>query len=593
MTEKMIAKQLPDSDSLVVDPKDYYRQVLFGYYNFDCFVKEGVIRTAKFYIPDGTVYNQPTIFITIPDGEETYDFLVKSGWKEMADKKKFHIVMMEPKDGKWGDAEEEAEYITALNTDVSFRPFFCAFPGNFYGFGYGNAADILAKQARRFVRCWAGIALIGSKGMEEAEKDMLSKLETKVPGVSAAMVQMAAWICSENDDEAVEREISYYRNANHSKAEPEVKTGVKVWSPMEGGSVDEHWCSKVAYDKKNWKDCLSYAYCEKVYDEVMAGVYRYPGYANGAVRRNADIRDRGFKRFTADVAGGYNADGSDTYRRIWWVYVPETAEQTKPMPAVFVFHGAGGSADEIADRSGWAYVAEKYGFLIICPQASVPNRKRVVSDMVTNEMFRAMWNDIAAQEKRPDDILFVDYLYKWLLDNYNVDRSRIYASGQSSGGGMTWACAAFRPDYFAAVAPVSANVLTLEPGELKPFVNSSIIPVMANLGLMDNVFKGGFSGENSKALVDHWVDTYKLSPAWDGYTYNDGGKNCSYKEKEYANFLFKTKDGVPLLRLVENDLKTHAIMPAECEMAWTEWFTKFTKDPETKDLYYEGKKVEI
>ena len=138
--EKVIAKQLPDSDSLIVDPKDYYRQVLHGYYNFDCFVKEGVTRTAKFYIPEGTVYNQPTIFITIPGGEDTYDFLVKSGWKQMADEKKFHIVMMEPKDGKWGDPEEEAEYFTALNTDVSFRPFFCAFPGNFYGFGYGEAA---------------------------------------------------------------------------------------------------------------------------------------------------------------------------------------------------------------------------------------------------------------------------------------------------------------------------------------------------------------------------------------------------------------------------------------------------------------------
>ena len=85
-----MAKQLPDSDSLVVDPKDYYRQVLHGYYNFDCFVKEGVIRTAKFYIPEGTVYNQPTIFITIPGGEDTYDFLVKSGWKQMADEKKLH-----------------------------------------------------------------------------------------------------------------------------------------------------------------------------------------------------------------------------------------------------------------------------------------------------------------------------------------------------------------------------------------------------------------------------------------------------------------------------------------------------------------------
>ena len=104
---------------------------------------------------------------------------------------------------------------------------------------------------------------------------------------------------------------------------------------------------------------------------------------------------------------------------------------------------------------------------------------------------------------------------------------------------------------------------------------------------------GGFGDEKGKALADHWIETYKLAPAWDGYTYNDGGKNCSFKKGEFANFIFSTKAGVPLLRLVENDYKTHAIMPTECEMAWTEWFTKFSKDPDTKELYYEGNKVEI
>ena len=591
--EKVIAKQLPDSDSLIVDPKDYYRQVLHGYYNFDCFVKEGVTRTAKFYIPEGTVYNQPTIFITIPGGEDTYVFLVKSGWKQMADEKKFHIVMMEPKDGKWGDPEEEAEYFTALNTDVSFRPFFCAFPGNFYGFGYGEAADILAHQARRFVRCWAALGLIGSNGMSEDEAKLLGSMETRVPGVMASQVQMPVWIVSDEDTEALERELLYYKNADHSCGEPRKADGALIWNPEKGGTVDEHYCAKVVFDKKDWKDCLGYDYCERIYNEICAGVYRYPGYANGALRKNADIRERGFKLYTADVAGGYNEDGSDTYRRLWWVYVPETADQSKPMPAVFVFHGAGGSADEIADRSGWAYVAEKYGFLIICPQASVPNRKRIVSDMVTNEMFRAMWNTGAAQEKRPDDLLFVDYLYKWLPEHYNVDMSRVYASGQSSGGMMSWACAALRPDYFAATAPVSAKDIDIETGKPRPYVESSIIPVMANLGLMDNGFKGGFGDEKGKALADHWIETYHLTPSWDGYTYNDGGNNCSYKKDEFANFIFRTKAGVPLLRLVENDYKTHAIMPSECEMAWTEWFTKFTKDPDTKELYYEGEKVEI
>ena len=51
---------------LTVDPKHYYRQVLHGYYNFNCVVSEGVTRTAKFYVPEGSVYNQPTVFLMVP-----------------------------------------------------------------------------------------------------------------------------------------------------------------------------------------------------------------------------------------------------------------------------------------------------------------------------------------------------------------------------------------------------------------------------------------------------------------------------------------------------------------------------------------------
>lgn len=593
MSENVRAKALPDAGSLTVDPENYYRQVLHGYYNFDCKVKGDVVRTAKFYIPENTVFNQPTIFVMVPDGADTYEFLEKSGWKRMADERQLCIVLMEPENGTWGEETAELEYITALNEDVSFRPFFCAFPSNFYGVAYGPGADLFGRQVRRFPKCWAGAALLGAGGMDEAERAFLEATETKVPGVKYRQVQMPVWIAAAERTEAVERMLDFYRAANHSGQPETDRTGREIWQPEKGGTIDEHWCAKVVFDRKNWEDCVDFAYSSALYDTVFAGVYRYPGNGNGALRYNRDIRDRGFEKFSAKVAGGYYEDGRDSYRREWWVYVPETEDQTKPMPAVFVFHGAGGSSDEIADRSGWACVAEKYGFLILCPGASVPNRVRTVSDMVTNEMFRSMWNTGNPQPERPADMLFVDYLYRWLTEHYNVDRSRIYASGQSSGGMMSWACAAYRPDYFAATAPVSAKTMDIESENPNPPVDGSVIPVMTNLGLEDGMFKGGYGTPDAKYLVDHWCSRFHLTPGWDGYTYDDGGKNCSYQEGLFTNYLFKTKGGVPILRCVEAATKAHAIWPTECEMAWTEWFTKFSKDPETGTLYYEGKPVEI
>lgn len=624
MEYKVKAQDLPDAGSLVIDREHYYRQVLHGYYNFDCVVNDHLTRSAKFYVPENSVYNQPTVFIAVPDGRETYGFLVESGWKQMADERGLYIVMMEPAHGGWKDTDEEAAYITALNEDVNFRPFFCAFSSNFYGVGYGESAAILGRQSRKCPKCWAGVALLGRSSMEEDEAEALDFLETRVPGVKYSQVQMPVWITAATDGEPAggnpcggnppngnpaggnsyggksdvqnlpeERLVQYYRKANHSMAQPRCSGSRRIYYPEKGGTIDEHWCSLVVIDKRDWRECLGFGYSSEIYDTVFKGVYRYPGNLNGALRRNPDIRDRGFQKFSAKVAGGFCQDKSDVYTRQWWVYVPKTVDQSAPFPAVFVFHGAGGSGDEIADRSGWSYVAEKYGFLILCPGASVPNRVRRVSSMVTNEMFRSMWNTGNAQADRPSDMLFVDYLYQWLTSRYHVDKSRIYASGQSSGGMMSWACAAYRPDYFAASAPVSAKIIDIESENPNPPVEGSVIPVMTNLGLEDNMFKGGYGTMDAKYLIDHWCGRFGLEPGWEGYTYDDGGKKCSFREGLFTNYIFKTKKGVPILRCVEAAAKGHAVWPTECEMAWTEWFARFSKDPVTKELYYNGEKVII
>ena len=187
---------------------------------------------------------------------------------------------------------------------------------------------------------------------------------------------------------------------------------------------------------------------------------------------------------------------------------------------------------------------------------------------------------------------FVDFLYNWLTENYNIDRSRVYASGQSSGGMMSWACASYRPDLFTATAPVSAKDINFE-GETLPFVDGSIIPVMANLGLLDNAFKGGFGTPSAQHLVERWHDAFRLKENWDSYTYNDGGKHCSYQQGLFTNYIYHTNSGVPILRCVETATKTHAVWPSECEMAWCEFLSPLYQRPGHEELYYDGEKVSL
>ncbi|MDO4265292.1 MAG: PHB depolymerase family esterase [Eubacteriales bacterium] len=593
--QEPVAKKLPDASEASIDRRHYYRQFLHGYYQFDCVVEKGVTRSTKFYIPEGSVYNQPTIFIGVPGGNNTWEFMVNSGWKALSDQYGLYLVLMEAADetGWKGDAADLA-YLNALNNDISLRPMFCSFQPNFYAAAYGDAADVIGVQSRRNPRAYAAAALIGTNGMSAEEATVLKETETKVPGVSLAEVQCPVWLSFAEHTEAVDREIEYYKTADHSSSETICKGTKTVWLPAEGGDADEYWCAKVVTDTIPYEKCLNKNYGEQILTELFDGIYRYPGNNNGALRKAGNIFERGFERYSADVWGGYYADKRDTYRREWYVYQPQKTVSENNVPAVFVFHGAGGSGDEIADRIGWSYVADKYGLIIIMPTASEPNEVRNISDISTNNIFRPMWNTGYPQPERPEDMRFIDYLHQWLIENYPVDPSRIYASGQSSGGMMSWACAAYRPDLFAASAPFSARDIDIEAKERgeaeKPPVKGSPVPIIANLGTCDAAFKGGFS--QAEELINLWCDHYALTKKWEDYSYTDGGKNCSRKEGKLAHYIFETKAGVPLLYLTETDTKAHATWPSECEFVWTEFLSHFAKDPETKQLFYNGKACE-
>lgn len=604
--QEPVAQVLPDASEVSIDRAHYYRQFLHGYYQFDCVVSKDNIRSAKFYIPEGSIYNQPTIFIGVPGGQNPWEFMVKSGWKALADHYGLYLVLMEARDENgWKDDAEDIAYLNALNNDLSLRPMFCSFQASFYAAAYGDAADVVGAQSRKNARAYAAAALIGTKGMSEGEASELSTEFSRVEGVAYSQIQCPVWLTFSQETEEVKREIAYYKAANHSGEDcaAEVKgTGkdalggtVKIWHPVEGGTMDEHWCADVIAHCRPWEDCVNRSYSEAVLTSLFDEIYRYPGNNNGALRRVPNIYERGFQKFSADVWGGYYPDKRDTYRREWYVYVPESAPKDTAVPVVFVFHGAGGSGDEIADRMGWSDAADRHGFMLVMPTASEPNEVRTISDIRTNNIFRPMWNTGNPQPERPEDMRFLDFLYQWVLRHYPADPSRIYASGQSSGGMMSWACAAYRPDYFAAVAPFSARHIDIEAvmrGEAEnPPVEGSLIPIMANLGCCDAAFKGGFT--EAQGLIDYWCSRYQLTKTWADYSYMAQGENCSYRSGQITHYVFDTSDDIPMLHLTETDTKAHAAWPSECEMVWNEWFTKFSKDAETKMLYYQGKPVKL
>ena len=137
------ARKLPAADEVTIDRKHYYRQLLHGWYQFNCVVTGDTVRSTKFYIPEGSIYNQPTVFIAVPDDVSAWNFMVASGWKALSDRYGLYLVLMEPKEGKWGKEAEETAYFNALGNDISLRPMQCNQAGLFTANGMESVdADI-------------------------------------------------------------------------------------------------------------------------------------------------------------------------------------------------------------------------------------------------------------------------------------------------------------------------------------------------------------------------------------------------------------------------------------------------------------------
>jgi polyhydroxybutyrate depolymerase len=107
------------------------------------------------------------------------------------------------------------------------------------------------------------------------------------------------------------------------------------------------------------------------------------------------------------------------------------------IPVVFDFHGLGGNEDQMINLSGWADTGDAEGFITVFP-GGVDNA----------------WNAGGCCSDTPTDVDFVREAIAYLDSEGCIDTKRIYASGCSNGGAMSYRLACEAADVIAAVAPV-------------------------------------------------------------------------------------------------------------------------------------------
>ncbi|GAB4376456.1 MAG: hypothetical protein Kow0062_16760 [Acidobacteriota bacterium] len=147
-------------------------------------------------------------------------------------------------------------------------------------------------------------------------------------------------------------------------------------------------------------------------------------------------------------------DGLD---RRFRVYDPGFAPP-EGMPLVFVLHGGGGSMASVTDNgtmAEWPDIADENGILLIVPNGVNPATGDPAGDDQN-------WNDCRADapavETGADDVGFVSALIDWAAARWPIDPARVYATGASNGGMMSYRLAFELSDRIAAIAAFIANL---------------------------------------------------------------------------------------------------------------------------------------
>jgi polyhydroxybutyrate depolymerase len=128
----------------------------------------------------------------------------------------------------------------------------------------------------------------------------------------------------------------------------------------------------------------------------------------------------------------------DGVERSFIVHAPPSYDGSTAVPVVFDFHGLGGSGNGQMNRSRWDDVADAQGFISIYPNG-----------------IENAWNaGGCCGNTGSDDVAFVRAIIDTMANDACIDRRRVYASGCSNGGGMSYRLACEAADVIAAVAPV-------------------------------------------------------------------------------------------------------------------------------------------
>jgi len=189
----------------------------------------------------------------------------------------------------------------------------------------------------------------------------------------------------------------------------------------------------------------------------------------------------------------------DGLERAYILYIPASYSAQSAIPLVFNFHGYGSNAAQQVLYTNFNAVAEAEGFITVYPEGT--------EDATGTKHFNVGWGGSSV-----DDVGFTSALINSLLAEYNINPKRVYSTGMSNGGFISYHLACNLSDRIAAIASVTGSMSSLTFNNCNP---QRPVPVLEIHGTQDEVvpYDGGTGFTTSiDDVVAFWVNHNNCSP---------------------------------------------------------------------------------
>ena len=176
--------------------------------------------------------------------------------------------------------------------------------------------------------------------------------------------------------------------------------------------------------------------------------------------------------------------------RTYILYVPASYSASTPAPLVFNFHGYTSNASQQMMYGDFRPIADTAGFLLVHPMGTL--------DGSGQPYWNSGWGGTV------DDIGFTSALIDSLSLNYTINQDRIFSTGMSNGGFMSYTLACELSDRIAAIASVTGAMNLNQSSTCNA---SHQMPVMEIHGTSDGTvaYNGASWIEATSNTLNYWA----------------------------------------------------------------------------------------